>query len=71
MINLLSANTTKQTNTLKQFVGKLPTTYLTVFDYFEGLALKGLIILVSREAFISHASSLTYVVYDAGQKIYK
>ena len=46
-------------------------TYLTVFDYFEGLALKGLIILVSREAFISHASSLTYVVYDAGQKIYK
>ena len=29
-------------NTLKQFVGKLPTNYLSVFDHFVGLALKGL-----------------------------
>ena len=47
MINLytlksLSANPTKWSNTLKQFVGKLPTNCLSVFDHFEGLALKGL-----------------------------
>ena len=27
----------------QQFVGKLPTNCLSVFDYFVGLALKGLI----------------------------
>ena len=37
-----SANFTKWSNTLKQFVGKLPTSCLSVFDYFVGLALKGL-----------------------------
>ena len=36
MFNPLSANPTKWSNTLKQFV-------LSVFDYFVGLALKGLI----------------------------
>ena len=41
-INPLSANSTKWSNTLKQFVGKLPTNCLTVFDHFVGLALKGL-----------------------------
>ena len=35
--NPLSANPTKLSNTLKQFVGNL-----RVFDHFEGLALKGL-----------------------------
>ena len=38
----LSANPTKWSNTLKQFVGKLPTNCLSVFDHFVGLALKGL-----------------------------
>ena len=38
----LSAKPRKWSNTLKQFVGKLPTNCLSVFDYFEGLALKGL-----------------------------
>ena len=38
----LSVNFTKWSNTLKQFVGKLPTNCLSVFDYFVGLALKGL-----------------------------
>ena len=37
----LSANFTKWSNTLKQFVSKLPTNYLSVFDHFVGLALKG------------------------------
>ena len=42
-INSLSANITKWSNTIKQFVGKLPTNCLSVFDHFVGLALKGLI----------------------------
>ena len=42
-LNPLSANLTKWSNTLKQFVGKLPANCLSVFDHFVGLALKGLI----------------------------
>ena len=38
----LSAKITKWSNTLKQFVGNLPTNFLSVFDHFVGLALKGL-----------------------------
>ena len=41
-LNPLSASPTKWPNTLKQFVGKLPKNCLSVFDYFVGLALKGL-----------------------------
>ena len=44
-INPLSANFTKWSNTLKQFVGKFPTNCLSVFDHFVGLALKRLTIL--------------------------
>ena len=40
--NPLSTNTTKWWNTLKQFAGNLPTNFLTVFDHFVKLALKGL-----------------------------
>ena len=43
MINPLSANPTKWSYTLKQFVGNLPANCLSVFDHFVGLALKGLI----------------------------
>ena len=42
-INPLSANPKKWSNTLKQFVGNLPTNCLSVFDHFMNLALKGLI----------------------------
>ena len=42
VLNPLSANPTKQPNTLKQFVGKFPTNCLSVFDYLVKLALKGL-----------------------------
>ena len=42
IFNPLSANPTKWSNTLKQFVGKLPTNCLSVFDHFWGLALNGL-----------------------------
>ena len=40
IINPLSAKFIKWSNTLKQFVGKLPTNCLIVFDHFVGLALK-------------------------------
>ena len=36
----LGTNFTKWSNTLKQFVGNLPTNCLSVFDQFVGLALK-------------------------------
>ena len=38
----LSANPTKWSNTLKQFAANLLLNYLSVFDHFVGLALKGL-----------------------------
>ena len=41
-INPLSGNPTKCSNTLKQFVGKLPTNCLSVVDHFVKLALKAL-----------------------------
>ena len=41
--NPLSASTTKWSNTLKQFVGKKPTNFLSVFDHFVGFVLKGII----------------------------
>ena len=40
-LNPLSAKLTKWPNPLKQFVGKLPTNCLSVFDHFVGLRLKG------------------------------
>ena len=42
LLNPLIANPTKWSNTLKQFVGKLPTNCLSVFDHFVKLAFKGL-----------------------------
>ena len=39
----LSTNFTKCSNIVKQFIGKMPTNCLSVFDRFVGLALKGLI----------------------------
>ena len=39
MFNPLSANFTKWSNTLKQFVGNLPTNCLSVFDHFLELML--------------------------------
>ena len=44
MLNTLSANPTKLSNILKQFVGNLqfPANCLSVFDHFVILVLKGL-----------------------------
>ena len=41
-INPLSTKFIKWPNTLKQFVGNLPTNCLSVFGHFVGLALKWL-----------------------------
>ena len=41
-VNPLSANPTQWSNTLKQFVGNLPTNCFSAFDHFVKLALKGL-----------------------------
>ena len=50
----LNANPAKWSNTLKQFVGNLPTNCLSVFDHFVKLTLKGLILcdLVRYSVFI-------------------
>ena len=43
LLTLWSADLTKWSNTLKQFVGKLPTNCLSMFDHFVGLAFTELI----------------------------
>ena len=50
-LNPLSTNFTKWSNTLKQFVGQLPTKCLSVFDHFVGLALKGLSLISEFRVF--------------------
>ena len=42
MVNPLSVNPTKWSNTLKKLVDKLATNCLSVFDHFVGLAFKRL-----------------------------
>ena len=42
VLNPLSANPTKWSNTFKQFLGNLPTDCFSVVDHFVGLALKRL-----------------------------
>ena len=51
LINPVSANMIKWSNTLKQLVGKLPTNCLSVFEHFVGLALKGLRLSLRWEKF--------------------
>ena len=48
VLNPLSAKITKWSNTLRQFVGNLPTNCLSVFDHFVGLAHKGLTETINR-----------------------
>ena len=52
LVNPLSINPTKWSNTLKQFVGNLPTNCLSVFDRFVKFMLKGL-----RRYFFSKVAS--------------
>ena len=57
-LNPLSATFTKWSNTLKQFVGKLPTNCLSVFDNFLGLVLKGLMLKNLKIRFLSNRASI-------------
>ena len=56
-LNSLSANPTKWSNTLKQFVGNLPTNCLSVFDHFMNLALNGLISSLLPKYFVQDGRS--------------
>ena len=47
--NPFSANSTKWSNTLKQFVGNLLANCFSVFDHFLGLALKGLKVIFCHQ----------------------
>ena len=49
IFNPLSVNPTKQSNTLKQFVSNLPANFLSVFDNYVGLTLKGLRMTVDKD----------------------
>ena len=55
MFHPLSANPTKWSNTLKQFISNLLMICLSVFDHFVGLALKGLIFNVT----LMHCKNIT------------
>ena len=57
--NFLSASPTEWSNTLKQFVGKLLTNFLSVFDHFMELVLKGLT-----------SSQFLEPVYTSGGRVY-
>ena len=52
-LNHLTANPTKWSNTIKQFIGKLQTNCLSVLDNFVGLALKDLIYPTSLIIYIN------------------
>ena len=56
-LNPLSANFTKWSNTLKQFIGKLSTNCLSVLDHFVGLVLKGLDLDNVSESFVALQNS--------------
>ena len=58
--NPLSANPTKWSNTLKQFVGNFLTNCLSVFHHSVKLALKGLI-FITRFTLINLSNALTVV----------
>ena len=74
LLNPLSVNPTKWSNTLKQFVSNLPANYLSVFDHLVGLVLKGLIsnvyllltalMQISRMTFGKICSDLVNLIYS-------
>ena len=63
LLNLLSTNPTKWSNTLKQFAGKLPTNCSTIFDHFVGLAPKGLTQLMPLFSFYTFWLSFNFCFF--------
>ena len=78
-LNPLSVNATKWSNTLKQFVGNLPTNCLSVFDYFVKLWRKielqgisnGFLKIKRKEAQISLITKDKYSEIHIGEFIIK
>ena len=61
-INPLSANPTKWSNILKQFVGNLLTICLTLFHHFVKLTLKGLIVNIPNMQIQSWIKICSYLL---------
>ena len=60
--NPLSSSLIKWSNTLKQFVGKLPTNCLSVFHHFVGLARNGSTLSKSiKEILVKHIESSSFL----------
>ena len=60
----LSADPTKWSNSLKQFVGKLSTNCLSVIEHFTGLVLKGLKSFIIMICSISQSFSFVFTRAD-------
>ena len=70
-LNPLSANPTKWSNRLKQFVGNLPTNCLSVFDHFVKLAFKGLTYFPVKYSNSDAIQKLIHFVADLSIFCYK
>ena len=66
--NTLSANPTKWSNTLKQFVDNFPTNCLSVLDHVVGLTLKGLIFSILRHRKMTLEN--LYPTFLSAEKLY-
>ena len=67
IVSLLSVNSTKWSNTLKQIFGKFLMNCLSVFDHFVGLALKG---LKKETSFYCFTSSLIFSIFYINITLY-
>ena len=66
-LNPFSAKFTKWLNTLKQFVGNLPTNYLSVSGHFVGLALKGLSSVSKKCKYTQWRLTVIYAIKSKNQ----
>ena len=64
-LNPFSANPTKWSNTLKQFVGNIPRIAWVSFDHFVGLALKGLKKIAYQKFLENFIRRLTIIILQA------
>ena len=62
-LNTLSVNPTKWSNRLKQFIGELPKSCLSVFDHFVELALKELTIFSKKSPLETFERAQNAAVY--------
>ena len=62
-LNTLSVNPTKWSNRLKQFIGELPKSCLSVFDHFVELALKELTIFSKKSPLETFERAQNTAVY--------